>query len=213
MALGGGLVPPDPEMLGGIVVGVTAGAGVDVELDGDVVADAGTVVVGLPSVGGAVVGGVVPVVTGDAVVVVTGGRVVVVTGGSVVVVTVGSVVVVTGPPPATAITGAMGAAVGVEVVTPEGVTESLGYAVQVRARGAPDTIRDKLAEEPSWIVTSGLDAVNPLTVAGVEGTDRGTPPAGIGLGRGALKDVGPSGVVAGVAPLASIWVVAVPASG
>jgi hypothetical protein len=85
--------------------------------------------------------------------------------------------------------------------------------VHVSDNGAPDTIRDKLAEEPSWIVMLAVEAVNPLTVAGAEGTDRGTPPVGIGLGRGALKDVGPSGVVAGVAPLASIWVVAVPVSG
>ena len=52
------------------------------------------------------------------------------------VVDVGLVVVVTGtpvvdvvevdPPPATAMTGAIGEAVGVEVVMPEGVTESLG---------------------------------------------------------------------------------------
>jgi hypothetical protein len=56
-------------------------------------------------------------------------------------------------------------------------------------------------------------AVNPEMVAGVDGTDRGTPAAGTGLGMGTLKLRGPSAVVAGVAPLASIWAVAEPARG
>jgi hypothetical protein len=53
-------------------------------------------------------------------------------------------------------------------------------------------------------------AVNPLMVAGVSGSDRVIPESGIGLGKGTLKLNGPSGVVAGVAPLASIWVEAEP---
>ena len=53
-------------------------------------------------------------------------------------------------------------------------------------------------------------AVNPLTVEGVAGNDNVTPESGTGLGMGTLKLSGPSGVVAGVAPLASIWVDAEP---
>ena len=58
-----------------------------------------------------------------------------------------------------------------------------------------------------------LVAVKPEIVAGVEGSERVTPEAGIGLGTGTLKESGPSGVWAGVAPLASIWAVAEPARG
>ncbi len=67
----------------------------------------------------------VVVVVGPAPVVVVVAPVVVVVA-AVVVVSPVVVVVVDVPPPATAITGAMGAAVGVEVVMPEGVTKSLG---------------------------------------------------------------------------------------
>ena len=38
-----------------------------------------------------------------------------------------------------------------------------------------------------------------------------TPAAGMGLGKATLKSSGPSGVVVGVAPEASIWAVAEPA--
>ena len=77
-------------------------------------------------------------------------------------------------------------------------------------RGAPDTMSVRLARESSWIVTWLLVAVNPLTVAAVDGSDSATPSAGTGLGMGTLKLSGPSGVVAGVAPVASIWAVAEP---
>jgi hypothetical protein len=107
-------------------------------------------------------------------------------------------------------TGAMGLAEGVVVVMPEGVTELLGYAWQVSARVLPATISDRLAAESCWMVMLPLVAVNPLTVAGVSGSDSDTPEAGIGLGKGTLKLSGPSGVWAGVAPLASIWVEAEP---
>jgi len=63
--------------------------------------------------------GLTPVTVGRA------ARLVVVVVGATVVVGAGTVVVVGGPP-ATAITGAMGLAVGVVVVMPEGVTVSLG---------------------------------------------------------------------------------------
>ena len=59
----------------------------------------------------------------------------------------------------------------------------------------------------------GSVAVNPEIVAGVEGSDKLTPASGTGLGMGTLKVSGPSGVLAGVAPLASIWAVAEPARG
>jgi hypothetical protein len=60
------------------------------------------------------------------------------------------------------------------------------------------------------MVMAPLVAVNPLTVAGMAGSDRGIPAAGTGLGMGMLKLNGPWGVVAGVAPLASIWAVTAP---
>src|SRR5450432_1042358 len=47
-------------------------------------------------------------------------------------------------------------------------------------------------------------------VLGDSGSDNGTPESGIGLGKGTLKLNGPWGVLAGVAPLASIWVEAEP---
>jgi hypothetical protein len=84
--------------------------------------------------------------------------------------------------------------------------------VHVSARALPATLRLRLAEESSWMVMDELVAVKPGTVAGVGGSDRLTPEGGIGLGKGTLK-VSASGVVAGVAPLASIWAVAEPARG
>jgi len=74
-------------------------------------------------------------------------------------------------------------------------------------------VRLRLALESSWIETGPPVAVNPLTVAGVLGSDRLTPSSGMGLGIVTLKSSGPSGVVAGVAPLASIWAVAEPVRG
>jgi hypothetical protein len=126
--LAGAAVPLEPDALGGSVLAVTAGAAVDVVAE-DVVAVVGVVV--LVDDDAAcdvdVVDPGVVVVDPGVVVVDPGGSVVVGAGGSVVVVTGATVVVVEDPPPpATAITGAMGAAVGVEVVMPEGVTESLG---------------------------------------------------------------------------------------
>ncbi len=79
-------------------------------------------------------------------------------------------------------------------------------------RALPATVSDRLAAESSWMVMPALVAVNPLMVAAVEGSVSGTPSVGMGLGKGTLKLSGPWGVVAGVAPLASIWVVAEPAS-
>jgi hypothetical protein len=70
-----------------------------------------------------------------------------------VVVVVAPVVVVVDPegvpPPAIAITGAMGLAVGVEVVMPEGVNESFGYAVQLSATTLPATVNVRSAVESS----------------------------------------------------------------
>jgi hypothetical protein len=114
------------------------------------------------------------------------------------------VVVVVGLSPATAMTGEIGAAVGVDVVMPEGVTESFGYAVHVSARALPATSSDRLAEESSCMVIWLLVDVNGPTVSGDEGSDRLTPVSGIGLGKGTLKSRGPTAKVAGVAPVASI---------
>jgi len=83
--------------------------------------------------------------------------------------------------------------------------------VQVSVNGLPEIVRVKLAEESSLIVTGPPVALNPLTVAGAVGSESVTPAAGTGLGMGTLKSSGPSEVVAGVAPLASIWAVAEPA--
>ena len=125
--LAGEAVPLEPDAFGGSVLAVTAGAAVDVVAE-DVVVVEGAVVVlvddVVPCDVDVVDPGVVVVGAGGSVVVGAGGSVVVGAGGGVVAVT--PVVVVDIPPPATAITGAMGAAVGVAVVMPEGVTESLG---------------------------------------------------------------------------------------
>ena len=130
--------------------------------------------------------------------------VVVVDGAEVVVVGPVVVVVVEELPAALAITGAIGLAVGIVVVMPEGVTESLGYAVQVSTRALPATVSDRLAEESRSIVIGPDVAVNPPMVAGVEGSDNVTPALGTGLGMGTLKSSGPWASAAGVAPLASI---------
>jgi hypothetical protein len=121
----------------------------------------------------------------------------------------GTVVVVVEPPPATAMTGAIGAAVGVSVVAPLGVTMLFGYAVHVRLNAWPATVKDRVAFVSSWIVMALLVAENPPTVAGVSGTMNGTS-AVTGFGNVMVKVDGPTGVVAGVAPLASIWKVAWP---
>ena len=117
-------------------------------------------------------------------------------------VVVGPVVVVEAPE-ALAITGEMGLFGGIEVVMPEGVTESLGYAVHVNNSALPATVRERLAEESCSIVIGPEVAVNPPMVAGVDGRDNDTPASGTGLGMGTLKLSGPWGTVAGAAPLAS----------
>jgi hypothetical protein len=83
--------------------------------------------------------------------------------------------------------------------------------VQVSVRLFPATDRLRLAAESCWMVICPLVAVKPGTVSGVEGSCRVTPASGIGLGKGVLKVKGPTGVVGGVAPVASIWAVAEPA--
>jgi hypothetical protein len=82
--------------------------------------------------------------------------------------------------------------------------------VQVRSKALPATVSDRLAEASSWMVMSPLVAVNPFTVRAVSGSDSVTPASGTGMGMSTLKSSGPSAVVAGVAPLASIWAVAEP---
>ena len=73
-------------------------------------------------------------------------------------------------------------------------------------------LKVRLAEESSVMVTGPPVAVKPLTLAGVDGSVSATPALGTGLGMVTLKLSGPSGVLAGVAPLASIWVLAEPLS-
>jgi hypothetical protein len=82
--------------------------------------------------------------------------------------------------------------------------------VQVRVRGLPATVRVRLAAESSDNVTELPVAVKGPTVSGVEGSDKVTPASGMGLGSATLKSRGPTDVVAGVAPAASIWAVAEP---
>jgi hypothetical protein len=197
--VGGGLVvvAPGDVVVVGVVVGAVVGA--------TVVVAPPVVVVG-PAAGVVTIG----VVVGDVGVVVVEVVGVVEVEVDVVVGMTTVVPVVGGDAAATAITGAMALAVGVETVMPDGVTESLGYAVQVSDKLLPATESVRLAEESSSIVTAPVVAVNPVTVAGVDGSDRDTPASGMGLGKGTLKSRGPSGVVAGVAPLASIWAVAEP---
>jgi hypothetical protein len=109
-----------------VLVGVVpdeAAADVEVVVDAIVVVVGATVVVvGATVVHGNVVGA--PTV-GQVVVVIGATVVVVVVVGAVGMVTV-STVVVEDPPPSTAMIGSTGAAVGTDVVIPEGVTESLG---------------------------------------------------------------------------------------
>lgn len=127
-----------------------------------------------------------------------------------VVVVVGELVVVVVVPPDTAITGDMDGTDGVEVVTPDGVMVSLGYAVHVRLRGLPATMSVRLMPESSSMVTPPpLEVNGPSEAAGV-GTWRTTPLEGIGLGNVRLKVSGPTGKVEGVAPRASSLVVAEP---
>jgi hypothetical protein len=68
----------------------------------------------------------------------------------------------------------------------------------------------RFAVESSWIVMGPPEAVKPLTVCGGDGNDNVTPASGTGLGIGTLKLSGPTGVLAGVAPSASICAVADP---
>ena len=135
--------PPPPEGLEGGDVVVERDAVVVVDPDGAlvVVEPDGALVVVEPD-------GAVVVVTPEEDVVVVLPEVVVVVGGTVVVV-VGVVVVVVVPDPAVAMTGAIGDADGVEVVMPDGVIVSLGYAVHVNDSGAPETMSVMLALESS----------------------------------------------------------------
>jgi hypothetical protein len=82
--------------------------------------------------------------------------------------------------------------------------------VQVSAIGLPEMVSERVADESSLIVTAPPVALNPLTVVGAVGKESVTPAVGTGLGMVTLKSSGPSEVVAGVAPPASIWVVAEP---
>ena len=112
--------------------------------------------------------------------------------------------------PAVTITGEMGEASGGPTAMPEGALSS-GYAVHVQVEVAP---RDHEGQVDSRVLGDGdaslLVAVKGPTVIGVDGTVKGTPDGGTGLGRGTSKLNGPVGSEAGVAPWASIVAVAVP---
>jgi hypothetical protein len=60
------------------------------------------------------------------------------------------------------------------------------------------------------MVTALPVAVKGPTVCAVEGTDKVTPAEGTGLGMVTVKSSGPTFVVAGVAPVASTLVTALP---
>ena len=176
-----GFAVAGPDVVGtsvtGAVVGGVDGAGAVV---GGVVVSAAAVV-GMDGAAG-VVGGMV--VAGAAVMGVVVGAV---AGG--VGMTVVTGVAVIDPP--MAITGAMGLVVGAMEVMPEGVNESLGYAVQARSTELSASVSEMLAEDSCWMVTVALVAVNPLTVAGVVGSDTVTPVPGTGAAIGKSKSSGP----------------------
>ncbi len=189
--------PPEPEDGGAVVVVACDAAVVVVDPPVVVVEPVGVVVV-------EPVAGVVVVEAGVAVVVVDDGVDVVVVDDGVV------VVVVVVEPPAVAITGVIGEAVGVADVMPPGLIMSFGYAVQVKLSGAPATTSDSEMLESCAMLIELLDAVNGPSVTGVAGTMSWTPLAGTGFGIVTLKLSVPVGRVAGVAPVASIVPVAVP---
>ena len=119
---------------------------------------------------------------------------------------VGPVVVVL--PVARAMMGAMGS-LGRPDPNPVGCV-LLGKAVQVSANGLPETSRVSEALLSSVMVMPVDVAVKGPTVAAGDGRSSGRPPLGIELGIGTLKLKGPSVMLAGVAPVASTFVVAVP---
>jgi hypothetical protein len=94
---------------------------------------------------------------------------------------------------------------------PEG-TELLAYDVHVSANGEPATISVNETDESCSTVIWELVAVKGPIDAGVEGTVRATPDAGIVLGNVRLKFSVPVVSVAGVAPATSSCPVAEPDS-
>jgi len=73
----------------------------------------------------------------------------------------------------------------------------------------PDTSSVSETVESTVKVMSPPPAVKGPTLPGAEGRSRVSPDVGIGLGMGVLNVI-VSDVVAGVAPVASTWIVAVP---
>jgi hypothetical protein len=131
-----------------------------------------------------------------------------------VVAVVAAVVAEPPPPPlpadAVAITGAAGLADGVTVVMPDFGMVLFGYVVQVRLREAPDTATEIDREESRVKLMAPPDAVKGPTVSGGFGSCMETPAAGIGLGIGELIWMAAPESEAGVAPVASTLVEAVP---
>ena len=119
-------------------------------------------------------------------------------------------VVVVVDEPAVAITGAMGDPFGADLAIPL-CALLFGYAWHVRLRVLPETSRESWAIASSWIVTSLLVAVKGPNVSGADGSERPSPLLGTGLGMGTSMSIGPTVIVCGVAPVAPIPVLAVPA--
>ena len=130
-------------------------------------------------------------------------------GGAVVVVDPPGAVVVVDPPSAVAITGDAFSAVGADVTMPV-ATLLFGYGVQVKLRLLPDTTRLKDTAGSTVRVMAPPEAVNGPTVPGVEGRTNARPVVGTGVGMGALIVIGAAARLAGVAPVASTFNVAVP---
>jgi hypothetical protein len=187
---GGAVVVVDPVALVVVVVPPATVDEVDVGVEEDVVVE---------------VGGVVEVVLEDVVDVVDVEDVVV--DVDVVVDEVGDVEA------ARAMTGARESVGSGDVVMPEGVTESLGNAVQVSVSGWPEISRVRVVVGSCSTVMASPVAVNGPSVPGVDGTCSDTPLAGTGLGRVTLKFSVPVVRVGGVAPVTSSCPVAEPVRG
>jgi hypothetical protein len=120
------------------------------------------------------------------------------------------VVVVVDPPLATAMTGLAFPSEGGPLTIPV-ATLLFGYGVQVRLRSLPDTTNVKEIAWSTVRVIAPPEAVKGPTVPGVEGRTKERPVDGTGLGIRALIAMGGAASVAGVAPVASTLIVALPA--
>ena len=114
------------------------------------------------------------------------------------------------PAEAVAITGDAGEPVGAVLTMPVAAV-LFGYGVQVSVRVLPDTFNDREMAGSTVRLMAPPVAVKGPTVPGVDGRLSNRPEAGTGLGMAALMAIEPLEIVAGVAPVASTFRVAVPA--